>query len=253
MPLQILVDMLPSTEGALCHADCGCVVIDTLRFTTTAAQALNVGARSIQIVSDVDDAYSAASSGDPLLPRLLCGERHCVPIAGFDLGNSPLEYRRLNVADRELIFTTTNGTRAVRSLGAFQICLLAALVNRLAVAALIAESTIPLWKIICAGTDGQIAGEDILAAGALIDGLVELTGDQSLPADDSSLIAWSLWKQAAGHADELLPEQLFSTMEKFAGARNLLDAGYREDIVFASRLDSIIKVPICQSSQLIFR
>ena len=42
------------------------------------------------------------------------GERGGLPIAGFDLGNSPAEYTRERVAGKTVVFTTTNGTRAMK-------------------------------------------------------------------------------------------------------------------------------------------
>src|SRR5687768_921025 len=89
------------------------VVIDTLRFTSTACVALSVGARAIRVVSDIEEARRARAG----LPdrASLCGERGCVKIPGFEFGNSPLEYTQTNVAGRELIFSTTNGTVAVEA------------------------------------------------------------------------------------------------------------------------------------------
>ena len=46
---------------------------------------------------------------------LLAGERLCVRIPGFDLGNSPREF--LDPAGETVILTTTNGTRALVTAG----------------------------------------------------------------------------------------------------------------------------------------
>ena len=47
---------------------------------------------------------------------VLGGERGGLPIPGFDLGNSPAEYTRERVGGKTVVFTTTNGTRAMHPL-----------------------------------------------------------------------------------------------------------------------------------------
>ena len=46
---------------------------------------------------------------------LLGGEREGVVPPSFDFGNSPVEYARADLTSRELLFVTTNGTRALRA------------------------------------------------------------------------------------------------------------------------------------------
>jgi 2-phosphosulfolactate phosphatase len=236
--LQIDVAMLPSlmlTSLSDPKVQRGAVVIDTLRFTTTASQALHVGAESIQVAQEID---AAMQLGKQIGSNArLCGERHCKPIPGFHFGNSPLEYTAESVAGAKLVFSTTNGTRAVEAVADFNTCLLGSLVNRQAIARAIAASSIDRWSIVCAGTDGQVAGEDLLAAGAILDSLTKLT--QVELAGDSALIALSLWQASQPSADSGLASQL----EKFSGGFNLVQAGYRADIRFAAKLDALDVVP----------
>ena len=87
------------------------VVIDVLRASTTMITAVANGAARVIPVADVAEARRIAAEAGPT--ALLGGERGGVRIAGFDLGNSPLEYRRAGVAGRTLVITTTNGTAPV--------------------------------------------------------------------------------------------------------------------------------------------
>ncbi len=223
----------------------GAVVIDTLRFTTTAAQALHAGADSIQVAQEID---AAVQLGKQIGSNArLCGERHCKPIPGFHLGNSPLEYTAAAVAGAKLVFSTTNGTRAVQAVADFDTCFLGSLVNRHAISQAIAASNIDRWSIVCAGTDGQVAGEDLLAAGAIVDSLMQLSPVELSPVElspvelvgDSVMIALSLW-QANKHS---AASGLASLLEKYSGGFNLVQAGYRADIQFAAKLDSLDVVP----------
>lgn len=231
--------MLPSlilqSSSELNIVQRGAVVIDTLRFTTTAAQALHAGAESIQVAQEIDVAVQLGKQIGP--SARLCGERHCKPIPGFHFGNSPLEYTAESVAGAKLVFSTTNGTRAVEAVAGFNTCFLGSLVNRRAISRAIASSNIDRWSIVCAGTDGQVAGEDLLAAGAILDSLIKLT--QVDVVGDSAMIALSLWQTNQPPAAAGLASQL----EKFSGGFNLVQAGYRADIQFASELDSIDMVP----------
>jgi 2-phosphosulfolactate phosphatase len=243
----ISVTLLPELIEP-CHSlnsssqQAGCVVIDTLRFTTTAVHAIQSGAKSILVVQDIEQARLLARTNPS---AQLCGERLCRPIEGFDLGNSPLEYVSSVVADRELIFSTTNGTRAVEAASQFQQCFLASLVNRSAVARAIHQSPLSQWHILCAGTDGQVAGEDWLAAGAVVDSLHQL--NPLVLNNDAAQLAWMLWRKTwdgnVVHLQNLL--------ESFVGGQNLIRAGYEADILFASQVDLLKAVP-CRIAQALF-
>jgi 2-phosphosulfolactate phosphatase len=226
-------------------SDHSAVVIDTLRFTTTAAQAIQSGARSVYVRQQIEDARQLAANLSSSVR--LCGERHCRPIEGFHFGNSPLEYKSDSVAECELVFSTTNGTRAVEATQDFAECLLASLVNRRAVASAIQQSTATTWQIVCAGTDGQVAGEDLLAAGAIIDAMKD-SASYAL-ANDSARLALSLWRSVWQNDCGSLQGQL----EAYSGGRNLVETGYQADIAFASQVDSLDAVPVRRRNEQCFR
>ncbi|PYN56350.1 MAG: 2-phosphosulfolactate phosphatase, partial [Candidatus Rokuibacteriota bacterium] len=85
------------------------LVVDVLRASTTIIAALAAGCAGVTPVADpVEARRRAAAHG-----ALLAGERRGEPIAGFDLGNSPLEFTRERVGGRTVVLTTSNGTRAL--------------------------------------------------------------------------------------------------------------------------------------------
>jgi 2-phosphosulfolactate phosphatase len=65
-------------------------VIDILRATTSMCAAMSSGAKAMLPVSSPEEALRLAQTigSDDVL---LAGERHCLRIEGFPLGNSPLE------------------------------------------------------------------------------------------------------------------------------------------------------------------
>ncbi len=239
MPTQIHVALLPQLLPCDWARDKPtAVIIDTLRFTTTACQALAAGAADVTVAAEIEEARMIAASSPQA--ALLCGERHCHLIEGFDLGNSPLDYSESRVRDKRLVFSTTNGTRAVAAARETQEIVLAGLVNRLRVSRALAGSPTSVAWILCAGTDGEAALEDILAAGAILDGSPDLE-----PGNDAARLAHTAWQsltrqQEAGPALTSAIEQLFSLSR---GGRNLIESGYAPDVQFAARLDTCDALP----------
>ena len=85
------------------------IVIDVIRATTSMTIMFDQGAERVFAADTVEQARQGAQ----LYPdRLLCGERHALPLPGFDYGNSPAQFLQVDLADRELILATTNGSRA---------------------------------------------------------------------------------------------------------------------------------------------
>lgn len=94
-----------------CHVAEGfVVVIDVLRAFTTAAFAFGAGAREIDLVETVEEAF-ARKKKDPSL--LLMGEVDGQPIPGFDFGNSPVEIGQIDLKGKRLVQRTTAGTLGV--------------------------------------------------------------------------------------------------------------------------------------------
>jgi 2-phosphosulfolactate phosphatase len=207
------------------------VVIDVLRATTVITQAIASGAAEVVVCGEIDQ---VRAMGNESPKPLLCGERACKPIDGFDLGNSPSEYNRERVGGKRLVMTTTNGTRAAIAAVGFD-TIYAASFNNLAsvVSALADEVEI---SILCAGTDGEVTDEDLLLAGAILDRLSYTGEDRSA---GESLTLWRTFQASR----KSLAEYLGSTL----GGRNLITAGYQDDIVFCAQIDSTTALPKVKS------
>ena len=218
--VHMLPDLVP--HGELAHATV--VVIDVLRATTTISAALANGAHEIFPCPDLEKARQLAAGMEPR--PLLGGERGGLKIDGFDLGNSPAEYGPEVVAGRQIVFTTTNGTRAMSaSLDADRV-LLGAFVNYSAMLEMLEHDENPV-HLLCAGTNGEITQEDLLLAGALVEGL----SDQGrIPANDGALTALQAWRA--------LPEEnLVHALQESHGGKNLQELDFHEDIELAAERD----------------
>lgn len=209
------------------------VAIDVLRATTTVAHALANGARRIVPCESIDAARDVREREGPHI--LLGGERRGELIPGFDLDNSPAAWSAAAVADREIAFTTTNGTRALLRAAQADRVITAAFANLSAVTRLLQKDDRPI-HLVCAGTDGHVALEDSLLAGAIVAGLEN--DDSSLTLNDAAKLVRALWQSCAATENQRL-----SVIRSGLGATNLMALGMEADIETAAQIDRVDLVP----------
>ncbi|MEM7479143.1 MAG: 2-phosphosulfolactate phosphatase [Planctomycetota bacterium] len=238
MSTPIHVALLPELADAT--NDAISIVIDTLRFTTSACQALSAGASRLWVASEVAAVRRLAKKHSG--PIALCGERLGHRIDGFDLGNSPAEYTAGNVAGKTLFFTTTNGTRAIASVQNSNSIWLACLLNRHAVVEKLRDAGEKTFQIVCAGTDRKVALEDTLAAGAIVD-LIHQEPSVQL-CGDGAQIALSCWLNAtSGSTAVQLPQRIEDEFRRADGGINLIESGYGKDLGLSAQIDTLGCVP----------
>lgn len=205
------------------------VVVDVLRASTTIIYALAAGCTSVLPIAEVEKARAVAGkmrAGKVILG----GEREGKPITGFDLGNSPAEYTREVCQGAALVFSTTNGTRALLHAAEANRVLMAGFVNFSAVCEQLLKDSLPI-HILCAGTDGEITLEDTLLAGAF----VECFCEETVAFNDSARLAWDCFEH---HGTVLLESLMLSK-----GGMNLRSLGYEADIADAAKVDRFMLVP----------
>ena len=218
------------------------VVIDVLRASTTIVHALACGAVAVTPAETVEDArrLKAMATDRPLLG----GERGGQMIDGFDLDNSPARYSRDVVGGRRVIFTTTNGTRALLRAREAEHVLIGAFVNLSAVVQRLSSDAAPV-HLVCAGSEGQLSLEDVLFAGAVVSRLVD-AGD-AIRLDDQSQLAMDHFRVQSRSADSLL-----QSLRASRGGRHLQSLGMDADIQLAGKIDLFDRVPeyLPQSGQV---
>jgi len=227
------------------------VVIDVLRACTTIAHALEAGAREVIPCEEVDEARSIAQRV-PDGEVILGGERKGLPIDGFDLGNSPSEYTFARVEGKTVVFTTTNGTRAMIHARLANHIIIGAFVNVTAVFEELAGQE--QIHLLCAGTNGQMSHDDVLLAGLLVEriqregGLLYEQNAQAITARETWLHSFAL-PRAIG-AEPLEPERLAKELRKSLGGRNLVSIGREDDILDAARIDQFSSVPALDPNRM---
>jgi 2-phosphosulfolactate phosphatase len=167
MRVDVVVTVEAVVSGRLDGATA--LVVDVLRASTTIVAALGNEATAIVPVGDVEEARRrvAAAPGNGMV---LAGERRGDTVPGFDLGNSPVEMTGPRVRGKTVIFTTSNGTRALLA------CRGAAAVG---VAGLVNVTAAARWAvaggrdvtIVCSGERGARSLEDHVCAGLLVEAI----------------------------------------------------------------------------------
>lgn len=215
------------------------VVIDVLRASTTIVEALAAGARAIFPVASVEEALRLANT----LGRsevLLCGERRCLPIEGFDLGNSPAEFTAESVGGKTLVMSTTNGTAAMVAAQPAARVLIGAFTNLSAVVAeLGASGAEPV--LVCSGREGRFGLEDAVCAGRLIRRLETEQPEVDWILNDGARAALAL-----SRAEPDL-RQLFAHT---AAGTQIAEAGLEADLDFCAQEDVRDAVPVLHDRQI---
>ena len=214
-----------------------CVVFDVLRATSTMLTAFAYGARRIYPVRTIAEARELRRTSLP--EALLGGERHGVRIEGFDLGNSPLEYTADQVADQDIVMTTTNGTVALQACAQAAAVYAGAFLNLDALAdALGAPGVAPAALfLICAGSGEDFALEDGLAAAALLARLATAG-----PVPDAGRLLEALHRSAGEHP--------LSVLQSSSNGRRLAELGLAHDVEYCARVSSLNTLAIMRGGIL---
>ena len=171
------------------------LVIDVIRATTSMAVMFDQGAARVLVAGTIEEAREAAQK----IPGvLLCGERNVQPVPGFDYGNSPVQFSQVDLTGRELIMTTTNGTRAFYACPLDSTRLAGSFYNAEAVALkalTMAKDRGGNISLVCSGELDYFALDDAVCAGYLALELQRLQGQViPLELDESALAAIALYE-----------------------------------------------------------
>jgi len=216
-------------------------VIDVLRASSSIAAALANGARAVVPLESPDDVVTRAKAFERSDVRL-AGERRMVPISGFDLGNSPLEFTREAVEGKTVLMTTTNGTPAIANSQGARDVVIASYVNYTAVLTMLrtalrggADIT-----IVCAGRERQFALEDAGCAGRFVSNVAKrLTG---VVMNDAA--------QACMLIDRKFGDHIMKLFEASEHGQALRAAGFGDDLVACAAIDSYPVIPLFQDRQI---
>jgi 2-phosphosulfolactate phosphatase len=214
------------------------VVIDVLRATSTIATALYNGAASVIPVDDIGKCISISHS----IGGISAGERDGKIAEGLAYGNSPFEYPPEFIKGKNLVLTTTNGTKLLHmalAKGARHI-ITGSFPNYSSVCEYLLDQKQPVI-LGCAAWKNRVNIEDTLFAGAVITRIKKEFNIQC----DSSSIAETLYNSAGS--------DLFSFLriKQASHYRRLMGFGLEKDLRYCLSADVADVLPFYENERLI--
>ncbi len=221
------------------------IVIDVLRFCTSVCFALNSGCKGVYTVLKTKEAHKLKKK---LKSKnvLLCGERLGQKIKDFDLGNSPQEYTKRAVKDKLLIFTTTNGTKAIDQVKKAKELIISTFANLNTVIKHLKEKRDTLLMFVCSGRTGYFSLEDTICAGAIIHNLIKYYARNSIGyrISDTAAASRRLYLE---YKDDLLGMLRISDHGRY-----LIGIGSEEDLEYCAEIDSNRVIPVYNKAKGMF-
>ncbi len=245
---QVDVAVLPS-EAMEMNAD-AYVVVDVLRATTTIAALFERGLADLVVMDNIARTRERAFAE----ARLLFGEVGGLRPQGFDYGNSPVEAMVADVAGRGAVLFTTNGTRALCSLGTRGMVYAGALANARALVKRLREHE--RLAFVCAGTEGgkRFALEDFAVAGLLIRELQQhgapfAMGDAAtvavrLAGAPTPTVEVGIGGRGVAGKPKKMPSLGHMLLKTSDHARRLKELGLEGDVRFCARFDTSSSTPM---------
>ena len=232
--MQIDVAFTPSEVQALDNKVC--IVVDVIRASSSLTVIASKHPKELILTTTIQKANKLASQ--LTVHPLLCGERKGLPPEGFDFGNSPAEYFKSELKGRTLIFTSSNGTRAIADLVIAARVYLGCFLNAAAVTQKAYDFATTHNKdilLVCAGREEKFAIDDAYCAGYLVSKIVSLiASDQEFSLGDGAQAALGIFGYYRD--DKRL-------LEMSGAGKHVINIGLSDDITFLLQRDLINAVP----------
>ena len=211
------------------------VITDILRATSSICAALHNGAKSIIPVATVEEAKSMKELG-----YMVASERDGNVLDFADFGNSPFNFSPEIVRDKEIVYSTTNGTRCIHMAIHSKAVVIGSFLNISALAEWLIQQDAPVL-IFCASWKDRFSLEDTIFAGALAERLLNSEMFETVcDAVTASLDLWNLAKT-----------DLPGYVNKAAQKRRLASKGLDDCIDYCLTADQTRVVPIFSNDRLI--
>lgn len=209
------------------------VVIDVLRATSSMCYAFHNGAASIVPVASVEECRSYAGKD-----YLLCAERDGKVVEGFDAGNSPFSFEKDRVEGKNIVLTTTNGTKAIQLSRSSKQVLIGSFLNLDSLCSYLKAANSHVL-LLCAGWKDKFNLEDTLFAGSVVQqlkGQFELACDAAVAAEDIY---------------EFAKNDLRGYLHKSSHSHRLAELNIEEDVLFCLKMNQTDVIPVLEGDKLV--
>jgi 2-phosphosulfolactate phosphatase len=211
------------------------VVIDVLRATSAICAAFDNGILSIIPVPTVEEAWEYKQKG-----FLAGAERKGQIVEGFDFGNSPFSYMREEFRGKEVVLTTTNGTKSLDVAKDAEIVVVGSFLNLEALSEWLAKQDKNVLCL-CSGWQDKFNLEDTICAGAISEYLIN-TGN-FVSEEDSSIAAKYLYLSAK--------DNYLGYLKSSSHRRRLKNLNLNEDIKYCLTPNQTRVIPILKNGKLV--
>lgn len=211
------------------------VVVDILRASSVICTMFMNGVRQVIPVPTLEEARRMKARG-----FLVVAERDGQKLDFADFGNSPFYFTPQTIANKTVVYSTTNGTQAINASHEAAHVLIGSFLNFSAVQRFLLSHTADVL-FLCAGWRGRFSTEDTMWVGAMCQKLLQ-TGEFTTICDSTNC-AIDIWQTA--HPD--IPAYL----ERVAQRHRLRRLGLDDVIDFCFTFDQTDKLPILQNGRLV--
>jgi 2-phosphosulfolactate phosphatase len=211
------------------------VVIDVLRATSAMCAAFDNGILSIIPVPTIEEALEYKKKG-----YLVGAERKGQIVEGFDFGNSPFSYMKEEFRGKEVVLTTTNGTKSLEVAKDAETVVVGSFLNLTALSKWLSKQDKNILCL-CSGWQDKFNLEDTICAGAISDFLIS-TGN-FISIEDSSIAAKYLFLSAK--------DNYLGYLKSSSHRRRLKHLNLNEDIKYCLTPDQTDVIPILINGKLI--
>jgi 2-phosphosulfolactate phosphatase len=211
------------------------VVIDVLRATSAICAAFDNGIKSIIPVPTVEEAMEYKKKG-----FLAGAERKGQIVEGFDFGNSPYSYMKEEFKGKEVVLSTTNGTKSIDVAKDAENVVIGSFLNLDALCKWLAVQNKNVLCL-CSGWQDKFNLEDTICAGAISEYLLK-TG-KFASDDDASVAAKYLYLSAK--------ENNFGYLKSSSHRRRLKKLNLNKDIKYCLTLNQTDVIPILRDGKLV--
>lgn len=242
--MKVDVCLYPKFEIASNFNGQNVVVLDVLRATSCMVTALAKGAIEIIPVAEPAEVMKLMRQFGAE-DCLTGGEQNGFKIEGFDLGNSPLEYTKKQVAKKKIILCTSNGTRTVKWVQHAARILIGSFLNIEAIVKrLLSEGRDTV--IVCAGRERGMGLDDLVCAGMIVTLLTKGASDNPLELTDAAKLAQIL-------SDRAEAEGLESFIRSTEHGKKLEQNGMGNDIAECIKFNQHGIVPEYENGRVIIK
>ena len=211
------------------------VVIDVLRATSAICAAFEYGVASIIPVPTIEEALAYKQQG-----YLAGAERKGQIVEGFDFGNSPFSYMKDEFKGKDIVLTTTNGTKSLDVAKDADIVVVGSFLNLETLCRWLEEKDMNILCL-CSGWQDKFNLEDTICAGAICDYLVSTGKFTSI--EDSSIAAKYLYLSAK--------DNYLGYLKSSSHRRRLKNLNLNEDIKYCLTPNQTNVIPILKDGKLV--